>query len=104
MKAAPILSAYREAGLIDTFALHDDESVDKLWKTWKSGKIFEPPIEEIRDYFGENVALYFSFMSFYTAFLVPIAIIGISQHVLENFLKIDIIYRLTQFSLKWKLR
>ena len=104
MKAAPILSAYREAGLIDTFALHDDESVDKLWKTWKSGKIFEPPIEEIRDYFGENVALYFSFMSFYTAFLVPIAIIGISQYVLENFLKIDIIYRLTQFALKWKLR
>lgn len=92
MKGAPIFSAYREAGLIDTFPLHDDESIDKLWKSWNRSKVFDPPIEDIRDYFGENVALYFSFMSFYTAFLVPIAFIGILQWCFEHLLHIKIIY------------
>jgi hypothetical protein len=35
--------------------------------------------QQIRDYFGENVALYVSFTAFYTSFLIPIAIMGIVQ-------------------------
>ena len=31
----------------------------------------------IRDYYGESIALYFSFMSFYTLMLVPISIVGV---------------------------
>ena len=45
MRGAPILSAYREKGYIDTFPLHDDETLDRLHKKWKHGNIFHPPIE-----------------------------------------------------------
>ena len=73
---APVLAAYREAGLIDTFPLHDDEMLTKLYADWKKAPMLNPPIEHIRDYFGENVALYISFTSFYTKFLIPIAVLG----------------------------
>ena len=76
MKRSPVLAAYREAGLIDTFPLHDEESLSKVYAEWKSNSALNPPIELIRDYFGENVALYVSFTSFYTKFLIPIAILG----------------------------
>jgi hypothetical protein len=43
------------------------------------GPLLSPPVDLIRDYFGENVALYVSFTSFYTSFLIPIAVLGILQ-------------------------
>jgi hypothetical protein len=36
-------------------------------------------VDQIKDYFGENVALYVSFTAFYTSFLIPIAALGIVQ-------------------------
>ena len=80
MKQAPVLSAYREAGLIDTFPLHDEEALAKLYGEWKNCSTLDPPLEQIRDYFGENVALYVSFTSFYTKFLIPIALLGKTAH------------------------
>ena len=76
MKRSPVLAAYREAGLIDIFPLHDEEDLNKLYAEWKHSNPLNPPIEQIRDYFGENVALYVSFTSFYTKFLIPIALLG----------------------------
>ena len=76
MKRSPILAAYRHAGLIDTFPLHDDELLTKVYAKWKKANVLSPPIEDIRDYFGENVALYVSFTAFYTTFLIPMAILG----------------------------
>ena len=76
MKRSPVLAAYREAGLIDSFPLHDDEALTKLYAEWSNASMFKPPIEAIRDYFGENVALYASFTSFYTMFLIPMATLG----------------------------
>ena len=86
MKRSPVLSAFREAGLIDTFPLHDKESLNELYAEWKGSPILHPPIERIRDYFGENVALYISFTSFYTKFLIPIAILG--KQIFNTFYKI----------------
>ena len=76
MKRSPVLAAYREAGLIDTFPLHEEENLTKLYAEWSHSNPLNPPIEQIRDYFGENVALYVSFTSFYTKFLIPIAMLG----------------------------
>jgi anoctamin-10 len=92
MKQAPVLSSYQEAGLIDMFALHDDEGLEKLHADWRAKPFLQPPINEIRNYFGENVALYISFTSFYTAFLVPMAVLGIIHYCLDRFLRFDFIY------------
>lgn len=92
MKQAPILSAYREEGFIDTFPLHDQDALDVLKAKLDATSIFKPPLEDIRSYFGENMALYFSFMSFYTAFLIPIAVIGITQFVVDRMFGIDVLY------------
>ncbi len=46
---------------------------------WIKGPLLKPPVDEIKDYFGENVALYVSFTAFYTSFLIPIAALGIIQ-------------------------
>ena len=79
MKRAPVLAAFREAGLIDSFPLHDDEALKRVYTDWSRAKLLAPPVDAIRDYFGENIALYVSFTSFYTRYLIPTAILGVGQ-------------------------
>jgi len=111
MKSSPVLASYEQAGLLDMFPLHDDELLQKLYAEWS--KVTEPPVDEIRNYFGENVALLVSFTSFYTKFLIPIAILGIIHYCLDRFLRFDFIYNnllfaclnliaLTVFTEMWK--
>lgn len=74
----------------DAFPLHDGPKLKNknippmnkrqtLQKHWASfGCSFEPqPIDEIKEYFGEKIALYFAWLGFYTAFLLPVAILGV---------------------------
>ena len=99
MKRAPVLNAYQENGFLDMFPLHDEELLKRLKDNWLRGPMLEPPINEIRDYFGENVALYVSFTSFYTKFLIPMAIFGILHYCLDRFLRFDFIYNNLLFAL-----
>ena len=50
----------------------------RLKKDWaRFGRCFKyQPCEAIKDYFGHEVGLYFSWLGFYTAMLVPLAILG----------------------------
>jgi len=86
MKRAPVLAAFREAGLIDSFPLHDDEALKRVYTDWSRAKLLAPPVDAIRDYFGENIALYVSFTSFYTRYLIPTAILGVGQFALDKLL------------------
>jgi anoctamin-10 len=45
--------------------------------------------DEIRNYFGETVAMYFAFLGFYTYFLVPPAVLGIVSHFFSSLLNED---------------
>ena len=75
---------------LDAFPLHDgpirkskkDPPVNerqRLQADWASVSCMfrYQPIHAIREYFGEKIALYFSWLGFYTMFLVPAAIVGI---------------------------
>jgi len=86
MKRAPVIDAYKEKKLIEMFPVHDDEDLDKIYKSWKMTKA---PIEEIRNYFGEGTALYFSFAEHYTKFLVLIALFGLTEFFLEQFFSVN---------------
>lgn len=55
------------------YPLHDKEQLKKLGQNWYLAK--SQPFEEIRLYFGESIALYFTFLGFYTkSLLVPVAL------------------------------
>ncbi|XP_045414534.1 anoctamin-9 isoform X2 [Lemur catta] len=59
------------------FPLHKGEAeLEKTWAQWrKMGH--KQPIDQIRDYFGEKVALYFAWLGWYTYMLVPAALVGL---------------------------
>uniref|UniRef100_A0A452EZP2 Anoctamin n=1 Tax=Capra hircus TaxID=9925 RepID=A0A452EZP2_CAPHI len=59
------------------FPLHEGEvHLKKTWARWRS--MFQrQPISDIRDYFGEKVALYFAWLGWYTYMLVPAAVVGL---------------------------
>ncbi|XP_054432815.1 anoctamin-9 [Pteronotus mesoamericanus] len=59
------------------FPLHKEEhALQKKWARWRN-LFCKQPIDDIRDYFGEKVALYFAWLGWYTYMLVPAALIGL---------------------------
>ncbi|CAG5106103.1 Oidioi.mRNA.OKI2018_I69.chr1.g2683.t2.cds [Oikopleura dioica] len=50
-----------------------------LHRNWSGWKNFyrSQPLDEIRDYFGEKIALYFGFLGFYTNSLIAFSVIGL---------------------------
>uniref|UniRef100_A0A8C0HF95 Anoctamin n=1 Tax=Chelonoidis abingdonii TaxID=106734 RepID=A0A8C0HF95_CHEAB len=68
--------------LLQIFPLHDTEELKKLRYTWYGQvKISYQPLDQIRCYFGEMIALYFGFLEYFTFALVPMALIGIPYYV-----------------------
>ncbi|XP_053058656.1 anoctamin-9 isoform X1 [Acinonyx jubatus] len=65
-------------GVFETrFALHKGEDdLKKKWAQWRN-MVHKQPIDDIRDYFGEKVALYFAWLGWYTYMLVPAAVAGL---------------------------
>lgn len=64
--------------LLGFFPLHDPVKRKALKESWDFWGIYTPaPLEAIRDYFGEKVALYFSFLQFYTRMLLIPSLFGV---------------------------
>ncbi|XP_056103905.1 anoctamin-9 [Rhinichthys klamathensis goyatoka] len=70
-----------EGAFESIFCLHEKNEQKKLRKKWASWlsvlKLFKQPVTDVKDYFGEKVALYYLWLGWYTRMLVPAAIIGI---------------------------
>ncbi|XP_059187790.1 anoctamin-7 [Centropristis striata] len=45
------------------------------WAVWSSWKRYQP-LDHIREYFGEKIALYFAWLGFYTGWLLPASVVG----------------------------
>lgn len=74
------LGMLKENGSILThFTLHDDEKRDDLSRMWfaLATNPWQQPIDEIRDYFGEKIALYFEFLGHYTTWLLYLCFISV---------------------------
>ncbi|ALC48268.1 Axs, partial [Drosophila busckii] len=77
----PSIRSYIQKGYIeDMFPLHDIMYLERFNVNLKRTKL---PIEEIRNYFGSSIGLYFGFIEFYTMALVFPAVFGILQCLLE---------------------
>ncbi|KAH9514072.1 Anoctamin-7 [Bulinus truncatus] len=82
-----------EHGFAAAFPLHDgsykckdpDISPEKLnkrqvlykyWARWGCWYKYQP-LDHIREYFGEKIGIYFAWLGFYTAWLLPASIVGV---------------------------
>ncbi|XP_062242198.1 anoctamin-7 [Platichthys flesus] len=45
------------------------------WARWSCWRRYQP-LDHIREYFGEKIALYFAWLGFYTAWLLPASLLG----------------------------
>lgn len=65
--------------IVDFFPLHDYDALQDLQKKWL--KLFQlpwkQPTDEIKNYFGEKIGLYFTFMEHYTTWLIIPAAAGV---------------------------
>lgn len=59
------------------FPLHNQEQVDMLRLKWKGFPWQRPPLDDMKEYFGEKVALYYVFMHHFMLFLTIPAVVGI---------------------------
>jgi hypothetical protein len=65
--------------IISFFPLHEPHARDELSRNWLNlwVKPWEQPIDDVKEYMGEKIALYFEFTGHYTTWLLPLAIGGI---------------------------
>jgi len=96
IKGAPVISSYQEKNLVTMFPVHDEEELAKLSVYWKQ-HMMSPPLDEIRNYFGESVAFYWSFSNYYNKLLILIATLGVLEWVME-YQGINYIYSNVLFS------
>jgi len=73
--------------LIAVFPMHTSSHrswLDENWlKKWDLHSLLHPPINDIRDYFNEPIAFYFSFMESYLRWLIPLSLFGTAWFVLQ---------------------
>ena len=91
MQGSPVVHCYQEHGLVTGFPVHDQESLNKLRSYWRWSRVLSPPTRDIRDYFGENVALYYSFVETYTKLLIIISGYGVFLHYVQRW-ELDHVY------------
>uniref|UniRef100_A0A672Q3L0 Anoctamin n=1 Tax=Sinocyclocheilus grahami TaxID=75366 RepID=A0A672Q3L0_SINGR len=88
--------------LVQYFPLHNKEDLKRLSFSWyKKIKLYFQPLDDIRHYFGEGLALYFGFLEYFTFALVPMALIGIPYYLFdwENYDKYYVLFAV--FNLVW---
>ncbi|XP_069460048.1 anoctamin-10-like [Ambystoma mexicanum] len=98
----PIVRCLQKRGLIEKFyPLHDKRQLQQLTREWyKRLYLCSQPIDAVRAYFGDSVALYFSFLSFFSGSLVPMALLGVAYYVFSlDFLDRHILFAV--FSVIW---
>ncbi|KAI4464863.1 ngep-related [Holotrichia oblita] len=66
------------------YSLHDRDELKKLGRKWYLSVFRKQPFEEIRMYFGEAIALYFTFLGFYTTALIIPMTLGFLQLLLST--------------------
>ncbi|ETO25906.1 hypothetical protein RFI_11229 [Reticulomyxa filosa] len=70
----------------DLFPLHTREQLDVMLNrlfSWDPQTYLNLPLDEMREYFGEYIAMYFAFLEFFTKFLIPIVVVGIVFFILQ---------------------
>ncbi|KAJ8410646.1 hypothetical protein AAFF_G00186030, partial [Aldrovandia affinis] len=62
-------------GPVDPQSLDLRQILHQYWARWACWKKYQP-LDHIREYYGEKIALYFAWLGFYTGWLLPAAGVG----------------------------
>lgn len=67
------------SSILHFFPLHDPSSRDDLARVWFGWRVnpWQQPLDDIKEYLGEKIALYFAFTGHYTTWLVPLSIASV---------------------------
>ncbi|OCT84718.1 anoctamin-10 [Xenopus laevis] len=71
--------------IVKFYPIHDKEKLNNLQKRWyKEISLAPQPIETVRAYFGEPIALYFSFLGFFTLSLIAMVLLSYIPAFLQD--------------------
>lgn len=74
-----------DGNILHYFPLHENRLMAQLEKHWFKAFVTGAHIDDVRNYFGERIALYFLFMSYFSMWLVPPALVGLPLWLLSVF-------------------
>lgn len=77
LEGQPIIPELAARGVIQqVFPVHEQKILSRLMKSWVQAVCERQPLDEICEYFGVKIAMYFSWLGFYTSSLVYPAVFG----------------------------
>ncbi|XP_061831836.1 anoctamin-8 [Nerophis lumbriciformis] len=77
MEGQPIIPELSARGVIQqVFPLHEQRVLSQLMKSWVQAVCEKQPLDDICDYFGVKIAMYFAWLGFYTTSMLYPAVIG----------------------------
>ncbi|XP_032427473.1 anoctamin-8 isoform X1 [Xiphophorus hellerii] len=77
LEGQPIIPELRARGVIQqVFPLHEQRILNHLMKSWVQAVCEKQPLDDICDYFGVKIAMYFAWLGFYTTSMLYPAVIG----------------------------
>ncbi|ELW67182.1 Anoctamin-8 [Tupaia chinensis] len=83
----PIIPELAARGIIQqVFPIHEQRILNRLMKSWVQAVCENQPLDDICDYFGVKIAMYFAWLGFYTSAMVYPAVFG---SVLYTFTETD---------------
>jgi anoctamin-10/anoctamin-7 len=71
----------RSGWLKACFPLHNRAKTENLHIEWQKFPFKAQPLDEIKEYFGEKIAMYFTFMEHFTTFLCIPAFVGLPLQI-----------------------
>ncbi|XP_052425378.1 anoctamin-8-like [Carassius gibelio] len=77
LEGQPIIPELKARGVIQqVFPLHEQRILGQLTKSWVQAVCEKQPLDDICDYFGVKIAMYFAWLGFYTTSMLYPAVIG----------------------------
>ncbi|KAJ3598798.1 hypothetical protein NHX12_032762 [Muraenolepis orangiensis] len=93
LEGQPIIPELSARGVIrQVFPLHEQRIISQLMKSWVQAVCEKQPLDDICDYFGVKIAMYFAWLGFYTTSMLYPAVIGF------------VLWMLTESDQRWKRR
>ncbi|XP_030630556.1 anoctamin-8 [Chanos chanos] len=85
LEGQPIIPELKARGvIIQLFPLHEQRILSQLMTSWVQAVCERQPLDDICDYFGVKIAMYFAWLGFYTNSMLYPAVVGFLLWILSE--------------------